>query len=55
MPECSHSLCLQGSDRYMGSCVALSLVSSCPLEQEIRKKKMILCGQLSRLDPYYTV
>ena len=54
MLECSHRLCvksMQGLDRY----TALSLVSSCPLEQEIRKKKMILCGQLSRLDPYYTV
>ena len=42
MPECSHRLCvksMQGLDRYTGSCVALSLISSCPLEQEIRKKK----------------
>ena len=42
MFECSHRLCvksMQGLDRYMGSCVALSLVSSCPLENEIRRKK----------------
>ena len=46
---------MQGLDRYTRSCVALSLIGSCPIEQEIRKKKMILFGQLSRLDPYYTV
>ena len=57
MLERSHRLCvksMQGLDRYTRSCVALSLIGSCPLEQEIRKKKMILFGQLSRLDPYYT-
>ena len=42
MLERSHRLCvksMQGLDRYTRSCVALSLIGSCPLEQEIRKKK----------------
>ena len=42
MLERSHRLCvksMQGLDRYTRSCVALSLIGSCPLEQEIQKKK----------------
>ena len=54
MLEGSHKFCvnsMQGLDRYMRLCY----IGTCPLAQEIRKKKMILFGQLGRLAPYYMI
>ena len=56
--ERSHRFCvksIQNIDRCTRSCVALSLLGSRSLEKDIQKRKLILFGQLCRLDPFYTV
>ena len=56
--ERSHRFCvksIQNIDRGTRSCVALSLLGSRSLEKDIQKRKLILCGQLCRLDPFYTI
>ena len=46
---------IQNIDRCTRSCVALSLLGSRSLDKDIQKRKLILFGQLCRLDPFYTV
>ena len=55
--ERSHRICvksIQNIDRCTRSCVALSLLGSLSLEKDIQKRKLILFGQLCRLDLFYT-
>ena len=56
--ERSHRFCvksIQNIDRCTRPCVAISLLGSRSLEKDIQKRKLILFGQLCRLDPFYTV
>ena len=55
--ERSHRLCIksmQNMDRNTRTCVALSLFGTSSLKYVIHKRKLILFGQLCRLDTFYS-